>query len=44
MWPNPDFPEELVIFIEEILNEKRHFLCSDTGSKQQILSLMLIEY
>ena len=33
MWPNPDFPEELVIFIEEILNEKRHFLCSDTGSK-----------
>ena len=33
MWPNPDSPEELVIFIEEILNEKRHFLCSDAGSK-----------
>ena len=22
MWPHPHFPEELVIFTEEILNEK----------------------
>ena len=29
MWPNPQFPEDLVTFTEEILNEK-HFLCSVT--------------
>ena len=29
MWPNPQFPADLVIFIEEILNGKLHFLCSD---------------
>ena len=28
MWPNPQFPEELVKFTEEILNEKFHFLRS----------------
>ena len=27
MWPNPQFPEDLVTFTEEILNRK-HFLCS----------------
>ena len=25
MWPNPQFPEDLVSFIEEILNGKLHF-------------------
>ena len=25
MWPNPQFPEELVTFTEEILNGKPHF-------------------
>ena len=29
MWPNPQFPADLVTFTEEILNEKFHFLCSD---------------
>ena len=29
MWPNPQFPADLVTFAEEILNEKLHFLCSD---------------
>ena len=28
MWPNPQFPADLVKFTEEIFNEKRHFLCS----------------
>ena len=28
MWPNPQFPADLVIFTEEILNGKLHFLCS----------------
>ena len=29
MWPNPQFPSDLVTFTEEILNGKLHFLCSD---------------
>ena len=28
MWANPQFPVDLVTFIEEILNGKLHFLCS----------------
>ena len=28
MWPNPQFSTDLVIFTEEILNGKLHFLCS----------------
>ena len=28
MWPNPQFPANLVTFTEEILNGKLHFLCS----------------
>ena len=31
MWPNPQFPADLVTFAEEILNGKLHFLCSDSG-------------
>ena len=30
MWPNPQFTTDLIIFTEEILIEKLHFLCSDT--------------
>ena len=26
MWPNPQFPTDLVTFTEEILNGKLHFL------------------
>ena len=28
MWPNPPFPVDLVLFTEEILHGKLHFLCS----------------
>ena len=28
MWPNLQFPVDLVTFTEEILNGKLHFLCS----------------
>ena len=28
MWPNPQVPEDLVAFTEEILNEKFEFLCT----------------
>ena len=34
MWPNPQFPANLVTFTEEILNEKLHFLCSDQNCFQ----------
>ena len=27
MWPNPQIPEDLVTFTEEIHNGKLHFLC-----------------
>ena len=33
MWPNPQFPVDLVTFTEEILDEKLHFFCS-VGLKQ----------
>ena len=29
MWPNPQETADLVIFTEEILNGKLHFLCSE---------------
>ena len=29
MWLNPQETADLVTFTEEILNEKRHFLCSE---------------
>ena len=28
MWPNPQFPPDLVTFTKEILDGKLHFLCS----------------
>ena len=37
MWPNPEFPGELVIFTQEILNGKRHFFCSKN-------SLLIVEF
>ena len=30
MWPDPQFPADLVTFTEETLNGKLHFLCSVT--------------
>ena len=32
MWPNPQFPADLVTFSEEIFNGKLHFLCSASKS------------
>ena len=29
MWPNPQFPADLVTFTGEILNGKLNFLCSE---------------
>ena len=29
MWPNPQFPGDLVTFTEEIVNGKLYFLCSE---------------
>ena len=37
MWPNPQFPADLVTFTEEILNGKLHFLCS--GGKSKVFSI-----
>ena len=34
MWPNPQFPADLVKFTEDILNEKLHFLCRDKSYSQ----------
>ena len=36
MWPNPQFPPDLVTFTEEILNGKLHFLCSDASEINEI--------
>ena len=33
MWPSPQETVNLVTFTEEILNEKLHFLCSNTKAK-----------
>ena len=32
MWPNPQFPANLVTFTEEILSERLYLLCSETHS------------
>ena len=41
MWPNPQFPADLVTFTEEILNGKLQFLCSDSF-KLFIVSLSVL--
>ena len=33
MWPNPQYPADLVTFTEKILNGKLHFLCSDMNDE-----------
>ena len=35
MWPNSQFPSDLVTFIEESLNRKLHFLRSEGLSSDQ---------
>ena len=34
MCSSPQFPADLVTFTEKIINEKLHFLCSDTHEIQ----------
>ena len=43
MWPNPQFPADLVTFTEEILNGKLHFLLSgrvDSEMNNRFISLL----
>ena len=43
MWPNPQFPADLVTFTEEILNAKLNFLCSVTClASHKVLPLCLV--
>ena len=41
MWPTPQETADLAIFIEEILNGKLHFLCSD-GSEYTSANLSFL--
>ena len=43
MWPNPQFPEDLVTFTKEILNRKLHFLCSVRLVRLQISMVVKID-
>ena len=42
MWPNPQFPADLDTLTEEILNGKRHFLCS--ACKTNIIRYIITMY
>ena len=37
MWPNPQFPANLVTITEVILNGKLHFLCSEWLTQEIII-------
>ena len=39
MWPNPQFPANLVTFTEEILNGKLQFLCSEPDKEGSYVNL-----
>ena len=36
MWPNPQFPVDLITFTEEILNEKFHFFVERYGQRVEL--------
>ena len=38
MWPNPQFPGDLVLFTEEICNGELQFLCSESTARKTIFS------
>ena len=44
MWPNPQFPPDLVTFTREILNRKLHFLRSDLSVYRQVIDLFMQMY
>ena len=35
MWPNPQFPADLVTFTEEVLNGKLYFMCSVFNAEKE---------
>ena len=39
MWPNPQFPGDLVTFAEEILNKKLYFFYNNNFTGSNILIL-----
>ena len=43
MWPNPQFPVDLVTFTEEILHGKLHSLCSDTNANANTMIIFIIK-
>ena len=40
MWPNPQFPADLVTFTEKIINGKPHFLCSVKAKNEGLKNLL----
>ena len=44
MWPNPQFPADLVTFTQEILNRKIHFLYSGSNLVNQSLPNFCLNY
>ena len=44
MWPNPQFPADLVKCTEETLNGKVHFLCSEMNCNQITIDMCLKFY
>ena len=42
MWPNPQYPADLVTFTEEILNGKLHFSCSECPIKRIQLGKQIV--
>ena len=44
MWPNRQFPPDLVTFTGEILNRKLHFLRSDLSIYRQVIDLFMQMY
>ena len=44
MWPNPQFPADLVSFTKEILNGKLHFLCSVLSGSSSSLEAIVTSF
>ena len=42
MWPNPQFPADLISFTEEILNGKLHFLCIAHNKTPKISQSLIV--
>ena len=42
MWPNPQVTADLATFIEEILNGKLHFLCSEISERLTSIAEVMV--